>query len=144
MSTSDRVSTTDWRRTRQDVVRAFNKRVLNPAMMLVAGRRYWYAGVIQHVGRRSGKNYSTPVVADRTSDGFIIPLPYGTEVDWLRNVLATGKATIQVRGTTYPVTAPKVIDAEAAFPLVPAGHARTWRLLGIGHYLKVIDRTEQS
>lgn len=144
MSTSDQVSKTDWRRTGRDAVRAFNKRVLNPAMMLVAGRKYWYSAVIQHVGRRSGKNYATPVVADRTSDGFIIPLPYGTEVDWLRNVLAAGRATIQVKGETHPVTAPKVIDAAEAFPLVPAAHARTWRLLGIGHYLKVIDRTEQS
>jgi hypothetical protein len=37
-----------------DTVRVFNKRVLNPVMLLVAGRKYWYAGVIEHTGRRSG------------------------------------------------------------------------------------------
>ena len=38
-----------------DRVRVFNKHVLNPVMKLVAGRKYWYAGVIEHTGRRSGK-----------------------------------------------------------------------------------------
>ena len=45
-----------------DTVRVFNKHLLNPAMLLVAGRKHWYAGVIEHTGRRSGKNYATPVV----------------------------------------------------------------------------------
>ena len=62
-----------------DTVRVFNKHVLNPVMMLVAGQKYWFAGVIEHTGRRSGKKYSTPVVIDRVGDGFIIPLPYGTD-----------------------------------------------------------------
>jgi hypothetical protein len=46
-----------------DVVRVFDKRVLNPAMMMLAGRRRWYASVLRHKGRRSGKEYATPVVA---------------------------------------------------------------------------------
>jgi hypothetical protein len=32
--------------------RALNKRFGNPAMMRLAGRRYWFAGVIRHIGRR--------------------------------------------------------------------------------------------
>ena len=45
-----------------DVVRQFNKYVLNPVMLLLAGRPHFYAGVIRHVGRRSGKKYATPIV----------------------------------------------------------------------------------
>ena len=78
----------------KNAVRVFNKHVLNPAMLTLAGRKHWYAAVIRHTGRRSGKSYATPVVADRVADGFILPLPYGTGVDWLRNVLAAGSATI--------------------------------------------------
>jgi deazaflavin-dependent oxidoreductase (nitroreductase family) len=70
-----------------------------------------YAAVIRHIGRRSGKTYATPVVADRVTDGFILPLPYGTRVDWLRNVLAAGRATIQVSGHAYDVVEPEIIDA---------------------------------
>ncbi|RXS80310.1 nitroreductase, partial [Geobacillus sp. PK12] len=62
----------------RDVVRTFNKRVLNPVMLRLAGKRYWYAAVLRHTGRRSGKRYATPVVVERTANGFIIPLPYGT------------------------------------------------------------------
>ncbi|HUH69305.1 MAG TPA: nitroreductase, partial [Mycobacterium sp.] len=57
-------------------------------MLRLAGRKHWYASAIRHAGRRSGKQYATPVVADRVADGFVIPLPYGTRVDWLQNVLA--------------------------------------------------------
>ena len=80
----------------KNAVRVFNKHVLNPVMMNLAGRKHWYAAVIRHTGRRSGKSYATPVVADRVADGFILPLPYGTGVDWLRNVLAAGRATVTV------------------------------------------------
>ncbi len=67
-----------------DRVRMFNKRVLNPFTMRMAGRKYWYASVIEHTGRRSGTEYATPVVAEAVPDGFIIPLPYGVGVDWAR------------------------------------------------------------
>ncbi len=56
-----------------DRVRVFNKHVLNPAMKLVAGQHYRYAGVIEHTGRRSGKTYSTPVVVERVGDGASSP-----------------------------------------------------------------------
>ena len=125
------------RRESHDTVRVFNKRILNPIMMLVAGRKHWYAGVIQHTGRRSGRVYATPVVADRVEGGFIIPLPYGTGVDWLRNVQAAGGATLRVRGTTFEVSAPQIVAAATAFPLVPPMHARIWRRMGIELYLRV-------
>ena len=48
----------------RDTVRTFNKYLLNPAMLHLAGRRHWYAAVIRHTGRKSGKSYATPVVAD--------------------------------------------------------------------------------
>lgn len=96
----------------REVVRKFNKHVLNPAMMHLAGRRYWYASVIRHTGRASGKQYATPVVAEQVAGGFLVPLPYGTRVDWLRNVLASGQATIVTKGQTHQVAVPKIIDWE--------------------------------
>lgn len=123
-------------RTR-DTVRAFNKRFLNPAMMRLAGRRHWYASVIRHRGRRSGNEYSTPVVAVPVEGGFVIPLPYGEEVDWLKNVIAAGHATVQVKGETHAVGAPKIIDAQAALPLLDGRHRAVWRQFGIDRYLEL-------
>jgi deazaflavin-dependent oxidoreductase (nitroreductase family) len=121
----------------RDAVRRFNKGVLNPVMMQVAGRKHWYAGVIRHTGRRSGKSYATPVVVDRVADGFILPLPYGTRVDWLRNLFAAGLATVTVGGQTYDVTAPQMLDAAAALPQLSERRRRTFARFGIRSFVKV-------
>jgi deazaflavin-dependent oxidoreductase (nitroreductase family) len=124
-----------------DTVRVFNKHVLNPVMKLVAGQKYWYAGAVEHTGRHSGETYTTPVVIDRVSDGFIIPLPYGTKVDWLRNVLAAGTATLRVHGETCRAVEPKVIDAATAFPQLSPRRRREFGLFGIKNYLKLRRET---
>ena len=142
MSTRERARAGSRPHPLRDAVRVFNKHVLNPPMMWLAGRRHWYAAAIRHTGRRSGKEYATPVVADRVRDGFIVPLPYGTQVDWLRNVLAAGRATIKVGGGSYEVMQPEVIDAATAFPQLSPAHRWTWRLFGIEYYLKLSISTE--
>ena len=103
-----------------DMVRVFSKHVSNPVMLPMSGRKNFYASVIETTGRRSGKHYATTVVTDRTADGFIVGLPYGTQVDWLRNVLAAGRATIRYGGQTYDVVGSQVIDAASATPLLSA------------------------
>ena len=120
-----------------DSVRVFNKRILNPLMLRVAGRKYWYASVIEHTGRRSGKKYATPVAAERVPDGFIIPLPYGVAVDWVRNVLAAEHATIRSHGQTDRVVQPQIISAEIAAPSLRPERRRTYDLFGVKNYLIV-------
>ena len=121
----------------RDAVRAFNKRALNPTMIELAGRGHWYAAAIRHRGRCSGKEYATPVVAEPVEGGFVIPLPYGEEVDWLKNVLRAGRATIEAKDVTYTVVEPEVIDAEAVLPLFGPRRRSTWRLFGTERFLKV-------
>ncbi len=121
----------------RDAVRTFNKHVLNPAMLLLAGRKYWYAAALRHTGRRSGKVYTTPVVAERVTDGVIVPLPYGTGVDWLRNVVASGEATITVGGRTYSVADPQLIDAETAGSQLSARRRRAFERFGVDSFVKL-------
>ena len=80
-----------WPAPFRTLIRTSNKYLLNPLMLQLAGRRHWYASVIEHTGRRSGKRYSTPIVADQVGEDILIPLPYGTQVDWVRNVLTAGR-----------------------------------------------------
>lgn len=122
----------------KDAVRTFNKYVLNPAMLHLAGRKHWYASVIRHTGRRTGRAYATPVVVNPVAGGgFVVPLPYGTAVDWLRNVLASGKATITVGGETYDVIEPEVIDAATAAPLLTDRRRREFARFGIGDFVRL-------
>ena len=58
-------------------------------------------------------------------------------MDWLKNVLAAGRATIETRGATYAVAEPEVIDAEQAFPMLPPRPRLTWRLFGVERVLKL-------
>ncbi|MEU7526932.1 nitroreductase family deazaflavin-dependent oxidoreductase [Saccharothrix sp. NPDC042600] len=137
MSAKDHVPTTTGRRTVKDRVRAFNRRFFNPLMLLLAGRSHWYAAAIRHIGRRTGREYATPVIAVRVDDRFVIPLPYGIAVDWLRNVQATGRATLDAKGEHYQVVAPRVVDATTALPLLAPVRRKIWRLFQIEHYLMV-------
>lgn len=119
-----------------DRVRTFNKYVLNPVMLRLAGRAHWYAAVIHHTGRNSGRSYRTPVVADRIDDGFIVPLPYGTHVDWLLNTIAGNSATITAHGQTSAVTNPQIIDWTAALPLLKQPHRRVFNRFGVKNYVR--------
>ena len=122
----------------KDAIRTFNKFVLNPVMLLMAGRKHWYAGVIRHTGRRTGRSHATPVVVIPVEGGdFVVPLPYGTGVDWLRNVFAAGKATVTVDGETHDVAEPEVIDAASAAPMLSERHRREFARVGIGHYVRL-------
>ncbi|MGZ4746107.1 MAG: hypothetical protein ACXVYY_03375 [Oryzihumus sp.] len=122
-----------------DVVRQGNKRVLNPVMLKMAGRRHWYAARVEHVGRRSGRPYATPVVAVPVEGGFAIPLPYGDEVDWLRNVLAAGEATVVLDGVRHRVRQPMVVPSEAILAKVPPDWGTRTRIYRIQHWLRVTE-----
>jgi hypothetical protein len=129
--------------SRRTFVRRFNKYILNPFALWVAARRRTYYGVLHHIGRRSEKEYATPVVAKLIPDGVIIPLPYGADTDWCRNVLGAGGCNLTLNGEQYTLTSPEVIPASVAEPLVPAINARLWRRIGIERYLS-LKRTAPS
>jgi deazaflavin-dependent oxidoreductase (nitroreductase family) len=96
-----------------------NKVGLNRVTRQIAGRAPYFA-IVEHAGRRSGRVYRTPVNAFRTPDGFVIALTYGREVDWLRNVLAAGTATLEYRGSRIPVDNPRVTNIAEAGSWIPA------------------------
>jgi len=85
-----------------------------PLAMRSAGTEQSATSVVRHVGRGSGRSYATPVVAVEHDDGFLIALPYGERTDWMKNVLASGKATVVTHGRTYEVDQPQVIPMTEA------------------------------
>ncbi len=119
------------------VVRQLNKYAVNRAMLLLAGHRGWYASVARHVGRRTGRPYATPIVAEPAENGFIIPLPYGTDVDWLRNVLAAEQFTLERNGVTYVVGEPVVLPWAEAERLLTPSRRFAFRVFGVRQCLRV-------
>jgi deazaflavin-dependent oxidoreductase (nitroreductase family) len=118
-------------------LRFFHRRIVNPFTLRFAGRTGASRAVIQHVGRTSGKPYRTPVLAIPVKDGFVIPLTFGTHVDWLRNIQAAGGATLTWNGRDYLFKEPTVIDAATARTLLPPLKQWISRLLGIAYFLRV-------
>ena len=59
-------------------VARFNRRITNPLAVRFGG---WAPlnGTLEHVGRKSGKTYRTPLNIFETADGFVVPIGYGLE-----------------------------------------------------------------
>lgn len=127
-----------------DAVRRFNKAVSNPKQMETAGTPGAYASIIEHVGRRSGATYRTPVGTQAMPDGFLIALPYGTRADWVRNVLAAGSAVIVADGETVPVEKPEIVPAVELADELSAGEQRLLKLFKVEQFLRVRRVVEGS
>jgi deazaflavin-dependent oxidoreductase (nitroreductase family) len=86
----------------------FNILVTNRITGLFAG---WLPGfgILTHVGRKSGRTYSTPINVFRSGNGFIVALTYSSESQWVKNVLAGGGCEIKTVGRKYQLSAPKVV-----------------------------------
>ena len=96
----------------------FNRVVTNPILGHVASRLPGFA-IVHHVGRRSGRRFRTPVNLFRAGDRSVIALTYGSDSEWVRNVLAAGGCEVETRGTRIALTGPEVIR-DPSRALVPA------------------------
>jgi deazaflavin-dependent oxidoreductase (nitroreductase family) len=123
-------------RTRH-VVR-FVARFLNPAVTLIAGRRWMpVLGILHHVGRRSGRAFATPLGMRPMGNAFVMPRTFGENAAWYQNVLAAGGCVVTYRGTDYTLVEPEVIDFATAAPAFPRYERLQFRLLGINEYLRL-------
>jgi deazaflavin-dependent oxidoreductase (nitroreductase family) len=91
--------------------------------------------IIHHVGRRSGRHYRTPVVAFRSGVGFVIPMTYGRDVDWARNMVRAGGAEIERGGRLVPVRNPRIVGFEEAAARLPAAARGVFRAAELAGYV---------
>ena len=103
----------------RNAIRRFNRRRLNPITLRSAGERSSEYAVITHTGRRSGNVYTNPVRALPFGDGFVIPLPYGANTDWCRNVLASGKCTLRWHEQEYTLENPELVPLAKVASIFP-------------------------
>lgn len=113
-------------------------RLFNPLMLQFAGTRWLPSyGVLTHFGRRSGKRFRTPVVVLRTGDGFVVPLPWGEQTDWCRNVRAVGRCAIRWKGLDYQLAQPEVIDTAVVKKNFHLAERIFITVFGIDHCLRL-------
>src|SRR5207248_4552165 len=110
--------------------------ILNRFVTRIAGKRYVPLYVLlRHRGRRSGREYATPVVGMRVPGGFAIPMAFGEGADWYRNIVAGGGATIRQHGTEHHLVDPAAIDPDSAASPFPQWQRPVFRALGIRRFL---------
>lgn len=99
-------------RTRLAFLRPFTTRVVNPITRPVAG---WLPGfgILMYRGRRSGREYRTPMNVFPHGGEYVFALTYGSEVQWVKNILAAGECQLRTRGRTIRLVEPVLfVDPE--------------------------------
>lgn len=120
-------------RTRMWRFRRFVNRVVNPVTMRVAGWLPWF-GILTYTGRTSGRTYRTPINVFRRGERYLFFLTYGSDAQWVKNVVAAGGCTIRMRGRDVRLVEPEVVVDPArrmvAWPIRFVG-----RLGGVSEFL---------
>ncbi|NHZ71324.1 MAG: nitroreductase family deazaflavin-dependent oxidoreductase [Proteobacteria bacterium] len=107
-----------------------NRRVFNPREITKGVRP-----VLTHVGRKSGATYHTPLDAHPVEGGYIFIVMYGPKSDWVKNILASGDATLTVEGVDAALTNPRIIGKDEAFQLLSADVKAPPGFLKVSEYL---------
>jgi deazaflavin-dependent oxidoreductase (nitroreductase family) len=97
---------------------AFNQKVTNRIQGVYAPYLPPLA-VVVHVGRSSGRVFTTPVLAQLFDGKLAIPLPYSADAQWVKNLKAAGGGEMIRRGRRFSFTAPRVVTDAAAETLPP-------------------------
>lgn len=89
-------------------------RILGPLARWVPGM-----GVVIHIGRKSHREYRTPVMIFCRGNRFVIALTYGHDSQWVQNVLAANGCELETRKRTLRLSNPRVFHDErrASMPL---------------------------
>jgi deazaflavin-dependent oxidoreductase (nitroreductase family) len=117
-------------------------KVFNPIIGRFAGRRRSrLVAQLHHVGRRSGRPFVTSVAAERIGDSIVIPLTFGNQSDWARNVRAAGRCAARIKGVDYDLVQPEFVPISIVRSEIRAlfGPAQRFmfRLTGIKQVLRL-------
>ena len=67
----------------------------------------------------SSRLYMTPILAFPTSNGYLFTLTYGRNVDWVKNLQASGQGVLKYNGNDDPIYSPRYISIEEVEEMLP-------------------------
>lgn len=116
----------------------FNRRVTNPILGRLAGRVPPFV-LVEHRGRRSGRRYTTPVLAFRRGRDWVFALTYGSRTDWVQNVLAADACRLKAPGGWRDLTAPRLLQGAEWRRLVPPAVRAALTLAHVDEFLRLTE-----
>jgi deazaflavin-dependent oxidoreductase (nitroreductase family) len=122
-------------RPRTLVLRPITNHVINPVARLFIHRVPGFA-LLGHRGRRSGRMHRAPMKFFRDGQDYVFALTYGSDAEWVRNVLAAGAAELRIGGRTIPLGDPEVF-VDPRRRLMPLAVRVFLRVLGVTEFLRM-------
>jgi len=94
--------------TRMRRLRLVTTRLFNPLARRFAGRLPWF-GILTYQGRTSGRTYHIPLNVFRRGETYVFALTYGSDTQWVKNVMAAGTCVLRTRGRDVRLVEPELI-----------------------------------
>lgn len=116
-------------------MRPFTTAVVNRITRLFAGRLPGFA-IVDYRGRKSGKAYRTPMNVFRDGEDYVFALTYGSEVQWVKNVIAAGVCDLEIGGKTVHLTDPELF-VDPSRHLMPLPVRFILRLMHVTEFLRM-------
>jgi len=120
-----------------DRIRVMNKYTLNKLLIRISGKSMGHFAILIHQGRKTGKVYRIPIIAEPADNGFIFALTYGKKVDWCANVFAKGRCSLVWKNNEYSLNNPEFVDREIGLNAFPAIFRGGLRMMGIQYFLRL-------
>jgi deazaflavin-dependent oxidoreductase (nitroreductase family) len=93
-------------------------------------------GLLVHKGRMTGRVYRTPLLVMKRGDYYLVGLWYGSNVHWVKNVLASGNCEMLVRGRNTRMVYPELV-VDGVLQLLPRPLAVAGRLVHLTEVLRL-------
>jgi deazaflavin-dependent oxidoreductase (nitroreductase family) len=116
-------------------MRPFTTRFINPVTRRFAGHLPGFA-ILVYRGRRSGRVYRTPMNVFHHGADYVFALTYGSDVQWVKNVLAAGGCELEMRGGTVRLTDPRLF-VDPRQRLMPLPVRFFLRVMGVTEFLSM-------
>lgn len=112
----------------------FNRHVTNPILGPIV---VWIPGfcILSHQGRRTGRVYSIPMNVFRAEGGYVFALTYGSDTDWVKNVMAAGGCTIRQGRREIALERPVVLPTEQGRTHIPLPVRSIFALINVSEFL---------
>ena len=111
------------------------KRLSNRIFLKISGGPLRAYSIVRHAGRTSGRQYRNPVSAYPLGDGFVIAVLYGTQSQWVRNVMAAGRFALRTKSREYSLGRPEIVPPTQALAAFPPWQRRMLRIRKIQDFV---------
>ncbi|TFB71501.1 nitroreductase family deazaflavin-dependent oxidoreductase [Cryobacterium sp. Hz9] len=114
------------------------KHTLNRLTSRMARQGSTNFSIVRTVGRKSGKTFETPIIAQPIAGGFVCELTYGPEVNWYRNLVAANGGEIVRDGVTTTIVGLETLSTAQGIAAFTPFQQRILRILRRTHFVKLI------